>query len=369
MSIRDEKYMRLALELAAKAQDRTRPNPMVGAVVVRSGKVVGQGFHRRAGGPHAEVLALAQAGRSAQGATLYISLEPCAHTGRTPPCIEEIFRSGIRRVVAAMIDPNPLNRGRGFKWLRAHGIRTRTGILQKEARSLNQVFVTWKEKGRPFVTVKVAQSMDGKIATPSGQSQWISKPKARRWVQRFRSQVDAILVGVETVLKDDPQLTVRSILKPPSSPVSPKQPLKVVLDSHLRTPPTARLFASKTPVIIATTRMSSRKKEQLLRQKGAEVFRLPSREGKVSVMALLKELAQREISHLLVEGGGQTIASFFQQKAVDQIFFIIAPLVIGGKDAPTSVEGRGIHSLKEAISLKNISLERLGGDLLVQADV
>ena len=352
--------MRLALKLAARARGGTRPNPMVGAVVVRSGRIVGTGFHRRAGAPHAEVIALKKAGSKARGAILYVSLEPCAHFGRTPPCATAIAGAGIRRVVAAMIDPNPKNRGRGLQWLRNRGIQTKVGLLEKEARALNEIFVTWKTTGRPFVTVKVAQSLDGKIATATGDSKWISSPAARRWAHFLRAQADAILVGVETILKDNPQLTARVGRRS-------RQPVKVILDSTLRTPPIARLFSSRTPVIIATSKRAPAAREKHLVRAGAEILRFPAQDGRVSLKALLKELARREISHLLIEGGGEVIASAFATKAVDRIACIIAPKIIGGRTAPTAVEGSGLRMVRDAIPLKNFSIRRLGPDLLVTA--
>ncbi len=359
-----ERYMRMALRLAAKARGQTDPNPMVGAVVVRAGRIVGRGYHRKAGQPHAEVFALADAGAAARGATLYVSLEPCAHAGRTPPCTEAIQKAGIRQVVAAMIDPNPITRGRGLRWLKARGIRTAVGILEPEARALNQAFITRMRAGRPFVTVKVAQSLDGKIATSSGQSRWITGPAARQWVHRLRSESDAILVGVETVLKDDPRLTVRSGRRRSRS-----TPVKVILDSSLRTPPAARLFASASPVWIATTPAASAQRERLLQRAGAEVLRLPVRAGRVDIRALLKELERREISRLLIEGGGEVIASALQAKVVDRVIWMVAPKIIGGRDSVPVVGGKGAFSLKDAIQLENFSVRRLDSDLLITGDV
>lgn len=354
--------MRLAFRLAAKAQGATRPNPMVGALVVRGGRIVGRGFHRGAGRPHAEVIALQQAGGSARGATLYVSLEPCAHFGRTPPCTHAILNSGIRRVVVAMRDPNPKIRGRGLKQLWAQGIRTTVGVLKEEAKRLNRIFVTWMTRRRPFVAVKAAQSLDGKIATRTGESRWISGPQARGWVHRLRSQVDAILVGVETLLKDDPRLTVRRGGRSGS-------PVKVILDSRLRTPPSARIFSSHTPVIIATTKRASSEREKRLHRAGAEIIRFPAQGGRVPLKTLLRELARREISHLLIEGGGQVIASAFEARAVDEMHCIIAAKVLGGERSPTAVEGVGVASLKRAIPVRNITVKRLGSDLLVTGDV
>ncbi|MCM8794844.1 MAG: bifunctional diaminohydroxyphosphoribosylaminopyrimidine deaminase/5-amino-6-(5-phosphoribosylamino)uracil reductase RibD [Candidatus Omnitrophica bacterium] len=362
MASSDEKFMRLALELAAKAKGRTRPNPQVGAVVVRSGRIVGTGWHKRAGLPHAEVIAIRRAGRKARGATLYVTLEPCVHTGRTGPCTELIKKAGIRRVVAAMIDPNPKVAGKGIRALKAAGIKVSTGLLESQARFLNEIFVTWMKKKRPFVTVKIAQSLDGKIAARSGDSRWISSPASREWVHHLRAGTDAILVGVETVLKDDPRLTVRLN-------GGGKQPVKIVLDSRLRTSAKARIFTSKAPVIIATTSAASKEKEKKLQHAGAQVIRFPAQKGRVPLKPLLRRLAAMEISHLLIEGGGEVIASAFQARAVDRIFCLIAPTIIGGRSAPTSVGGEGIPSLKRAYALEKMTVRPLGPDLLVAAQV
>ncbi len=349
--------MRLALRLAARAAGRTDPNPMVGAVVVRAGRVAGTGYHRRAGEPHAEVLALRRAGAKARGATLYVSLEPCAHFGRTPPCTEAILRSGVRRVVAATRDPNPLNRGRGLGILRAHGVNATVGILEKEAIALNRVFATRMTSRRPFVTVKIAQSLDGKIATQRGASRWISGPAARQWARRLRAESDAVLVGIETVLKDDPRLTAR------------RNPVRVILDSRLRTPPHARLFASKAPVWIAATTSAPRGREARLRRTGARVLRLAPVRGRVDLRSLLKELHRREISRLLIEGGGEVVASALEAGVVDRVAWVIAPKILGGRRAPTAVGGAGVPLPGQAIQLRNFSVRRLGPDLLVTGDV
>lgn len=368
--------MRMALRLAARARAGTYPNPMVGAVVVRFGRVVGQGFHRRAGGPHAEVLALRQAGARARGATLYVSLEPCPHTGRTPPCTAAIRRAGIRRVVAAMTDPNPLNRGRGLRWLRARGIRAEAGLLEEQARALIRPFAVRVVRRRPFVTVKVAQSLDGKIAAGSGQSRWISGPRARTWVHRLRAETDAILVGVETVRKDDPRLTVRRsgrAARGRSNGAAPTRagagPMRVILDSRLRTPPTARLFTVGGPVVIAATRAAPPARERALRRAGAEVVRLPAEGSRVSMRALLRWLAGREVTRLLIEGGGEVIASAFAAGAVDRVHWIVAPKVIGGREAPSSVGGTGARFLSRAVALRDVRVRRLGPDLVVSGDV
>ena len=365
---RDEIFMAMALKLAARGGNATRPNPKVGAVVVRSGRVVGRGFHRRTGGPHAEVFALRQAGKRSRGATLYVSLEPCTHTGRTGPCVDLIRQAGIRRVVAAMVDPNPKNRGRGLRLLKASGVGVKVGVLGKEARLLNRIFITWMEKKRPFVTVKVAQSLDGKIATVSGESRWISGPQSREWVHRLRSEVDAIMVGIRTVLKDNPRLTVRSGGRGRGAG-GVRNPLKIVLDSRLRTPPVARIFSSKGSVVIAAGENAPASRERSLRRAGAKILRFPSVKGRVNLVSLLEELACREVSHLLVEGGAEVIASALEAGVVDRIACIVAPKIIGGRRALTSVGGQGIASLERAIPVRNLSVKCLGSDFLIVSDV
>lgn len=353
--------MRMALELAARAQGRTHPNPMVGAVVVRGGRVVGRGYHPKAGQPHAEIYALREAGGRARGATLYVSLEPCAHVGRTPPCAEAIVRAGVRRVVAAMIDPDPRVSGRGLRRLRAQKIRTTVGVLAPAARQLNRVFITWKRTGRPFVTVKVAQSLDGKIATHTGSSRWISSPAARRWVHQLREEVDGILIGVETMLQDNPRLSAR--LQSHAF-----QPMKVVLDSHLRTPPGSRIFSRGARVLIATTPTASPSRARRLQKAGAGILRLPTEKGRVKFTALLRALARREISHLLIEGGGEVIASALAARAVDRYIGIMAPKLVGGRTAPTPVEGAGISHMNQAVLLQNIKIFPLGPDLAISGE-
>lgn len=354
--------MRLGLQWAARAQGRTRPNPMVGAVVVSKGKRVGIGFHRRAGRPHAEIEALRQAGKKARGATLYVTLEPCRHFGRTPPCLKEILSSGVRRVVIAMEDPSPKMRGRSLAQLRAAGVSVTAGILQEEARRLNEVYLTWRQAGRPFVTVKVAHSLDGKIATSKGESRWISSPKARRYAHALRAQVDAIAVGARTVLRDNPRLTCRGY-----TPVRPL--LKVVLDSQALTHPASRLFQEKANVLIATTGKAPLRRRRLLEKRGAQVIVFPEKNGKVSFSSLLKYLARQEITHLLIEGGGELVASALEARAVDRWISIVAPVLIGGRDAPTAFDGKGIASLQRKISLQVQRQRRLGGDRIFECKV
>ena len=360
------RFMSEALRLARRGLGHTHPNPMVGALVVRRGLVVGRGYHHRAGDPHGEILALRHAGTRARGATLYVTLEPCAHAGRTPPCVDAVIASGVARVVAAMRDPNPRTNGRGFRRLRAAGIRVIEGVLADEARALNDVFVTAMTRRRPLVAVKVAQSLDGKIATSSGQSRWISGRQARAFVHRLRAQVDAILVGVNTVLADDPLLTVRG---PNGRPLDlgRRPPLRIVVDGALRTPSSARLFRQPGAlVIIATTRRAASQRARRLEARGAEVVRFPAHRGGVDLRALCRWLARREIRHLLIEGGGEVVASALTDRLVDRVHIIQAPLIIGGRCAPTSVGGDGIASLASAIPLEQIHRRRLGDDWLIE---
>ena len=369
----DERFMRRALVLAARGGSATHPNPNVGAVVVKGGRIVGEGYHRVVGGPHAEVVAQRRAGRRARGATLYVTLEPCAHVGRTPPCTEAIAASGVRRVVAAMTDPNPRTRGRGVSRLRADGTRVSVGLLADEARRLNEVFVTAMTRRRPFVTAKIAQSLDGKIATRTGASRWISSPQARRFAHRLRASADAICVGVRTVLLDDPLLSNRLASRNGGGTTHGRQPIKVILDSRLRTPLTAQIFSpqSPAPVIVATTVRASTALAARLRAHGATVLVQPARWGRRQVRWrwLCEVLFRRGIQHLLIEGGGEVLASALAEGVVDRGYWIIAPMVVGGRSAPTSVGGEGVTDLARARRWDRWRIMRLGSDLLVQLDV
>jgi len=330
---------------------------MVGALVVRSGRVVGEGFHRRAGGPHAERIALKRAGSRARGGTLVVSLEPCAHTGRTGPCVEGILQAGIRRVVAGPRDPNPKTAGKGFARLRGAGLQVRAGLLAAESRRINPVFFTWMTHRRPYVTLKAAFSADGRMTRPAGQSPWISGAGSRRWTQRLRAGADGILVGVGTVLRDDPQLTVRG--RASSGP----RPLKVVLDSRLRTPLSARLFRSGGPVWIAAGRRASKRKARALQAAGAEVLRFPEGPEGIRLAPVLKALARREVTHLLVEGGPKVAGSFLRGGWIDQLFCVVAPEVIGGGE-PFEKRVTG-DLLRRALSAPNRIFQAIGPDWII----
>ncbi|MCD6336540.1 MAG: bifunctional diaminohydroxyphosphoribosylaminopyrimidine deaminase/5-amino-6-(5-phosphoribosylamino)uracil reductase RibD [Candidatus Latescibacteria bacterium] len=351
----DEHFMKRALWLSERARGQTSPNPLVGAVLVRDGRVVGEGYHRRAGESHAEVVALDRAGDLAQGATLYVSLEPCCHYGRTPPCVDRIIERGVSEVVCALIDPDPRVSGRGIEKLREAGIEARLGVLEEAARKTNEVYLKYITTGMPFVTLKLAQSLDGRIATSSGDSKWITGERARRFVHRLRSQVDAVMVGVETVIQDDPQLNVRW--------VKGKHPLKIVLDSRLRIPMAAQVFGGER-TILATTERSSEEKRRLI-EKGAQVWILPEQDGHVDLTEVMRKAGREGITSILIEGGSKVATSAIKAGVVDKLLIFIAPKLIGaGTDA---VGDLGIARIEEAIELEDVKLRKIGEDVLYRA--
>ncbi len=354
-----ERFMRRALELARRGEGYTRPNPLVGAVVVKEGEVIAEGHHARYGGPHAEAVALERAGEAARGADLYVNLEPCVDFPgkRTPPCTERIIAAGVRRVFVAVRDPNPEVSGRGIERLRAAGIEVIEGILEEEAREQNEIFFHWITTKRPFVSLKLAMSLDGKIATKTGDSRWITGLEARRRVHELRRRHAAVLVGVNTVLADDPELTVREVEGP--------QPLRVILDSRGRTPITARVLDRAARTLIAATGSMPREAEERLREAGAEVVRFPAENGKVDLEELLQWLGERRIDSVLVEGGGEVAWAFVSRGLVRKFYLFYGPVVIGGRDAVPGVGGEGFPDLDSAARLEIRRVERLGADLLV----
>lgn len=361
----DAVHMRRALELAEHGRGLTSPNPMVGAVLVSAtGEVVGEGFHRAAGRPHAEAEALAGAGARARGATLYATLEPCCHQGRTPPCAGALLEAGVVRVVAALEDPNPLVAGRGVRALRAAGVDVTVGLLAAEAERQNRVFLTAMRQGRPHVTLKVGMSLDGKIADFRGASRWITGEAARRRAHELRAEADAIVVGVGTVLQDDPELTVRL------TPAWPREPLRVVLDSGGRTPPHARIIGTRNPAraLVVTGEQAPSERARALGAAGATVVRGPLRDGRIDLRWLLAELARREVRGILVEGGAEAHASFVEAGLVDRVAVFVAPMLLGGRGAPGVLGGAGLE-LKSALRLERLEVTPLDGDLLLEADV
>jgi diaminohydroxyphosphoribosylaminopyrimidine deaminase/5-amino-6-(5-phosphoribosylamino)uracil reductase len=361
MTNQDIAHMKLALRLAAKGAGWVSPNPMVGAVVVKDGQVVGRGYHRRAGEPHAEVEALNDAGETARGAELYVTLEPCNHQGKTPPCTQAILAAGVRRVVMATRDPNPQVSGGGAELLAARGVALEVGLLAAEARRLNEAWFHWVKTGRPWVVAKAACSLDGKIATATGESQWLTGEAARALGHRLRHLVDAIVVGIGTVLADNPQLTTRL------SRGQAKDPIRVVLDSRLRLPLTSRLLHldSAAPTWVACTSPAPTDQISNLEAHGAQVLVVPPDAGRVSLPALLDLLGARQVQSLLVEGGAETLGAFFDQRLVHQFNFFYAPKILGGLKAPGVVGGRGVIHLGEAHIARNLSIRRVGPDLLI----
>jgi diaminohydroxyphosphoribosylaminopyrimidine deaminase / 5-amino-6-(5-phosphoribosylamino)uracil reductase len=353
-------HMARALELARKALGTTSPNPAVGAVLVKDGRVVGEGFTQPPGGPHAEAVAIEQAGENARGSTLYVTLEPCREYGRTPPCTKAIIDAGIREVRFSHEDPDPQGRGQAARELQAAGIEVHAGEGEAEARRLNETYIKQRLTGLPFVIAKWAMSLDGKIAATSGDSRWVSGPETREWAHQLRTQIDAIMVGVRTVLIDDPQLTAR-----PGGLDSDSQPLRIVADSRGRMPVTARVLDGRGRALLATTESSSAAWRRQMTEAGAEVLVLPEYEGHVDLAALLGVLGERQTLSLLVEGGGELLGSFFDRALVDKVHAIVAPLLIGGKDAPTAVAGRGVERMVDAVRLRDVVVERLGEDVLV----
>ncbi|HEV2284214.1 MAG TPA: bifunctional diaminohydroxyphosphoribosylaminopyrimidine deaminase/5-amino-6-(5-phosphoribosylamino)uracil reductase RibD [bacterium] len=364
----DETYMREALTLAAQGAGTTSPNPMVGAVVVASGRIVGRGYHPKPGGPHAEIFALREAGPLARGATLYTTLEPCAHTGRTGPCTEAIVAAGIRRVVAAMVDPDAQVRGAGLARLREAGVDTAVGAGEPEARRLNEAYIKHRTTGLPFVTAKWAMTLDGRIATRTGDSRWISNDASRAHAHRIRAASDAVLVGVGTVLRDDPALTARTGGAAPGREPAGR-PRRVVLDSRLRTPRDARVLARDgIPVIIATTRASSPDARRALEERGVEVLVCDGADERVGLPRLLLELGARGVLTLLVEGGAAVHGAFMEAGLVDKVLAYVAPAVVGG-GGPGPSAGSGVAAMADARRLRPIDVRRFGGDVLIEAYV
>jgi diaminohydroxyphosphoribosylaminopyrimidine deaminase / 5-amino-6-(5-phosphoribosylamino)uracil reductase len=331
----DHAYMAWALELAERGLYTTTPNPRVGCVIVSDGIVVGEGWHEKAGAPHAEVNALQAAGPRARGATVYVSLEPCAHHGRTPPCIDALIGAGVGRVIAAMVDPTPQVSGKGLAALESKGIAVAVGLLEEEARELNIGFISRMTRGRPWVRMKIAASLDGKTALTNGRSQWITGPAARRDGHHWRARACALLTGIGTIKDDDPQLTVREVS-------TPRQPLRVVVDSRLETPPTARVLQGGGVLVAAA--QEARERMRMLEDKGAEVLVLPNANGKVELIDLFRELARRGMNEVHVEAGWKLNGSLLGDGVVDELVLYYAPCLLG--DA-----AQGMFNLPELIDL------------------
>ena len=355
----DEKYMRLAMQLAGNAIGRTSPNPLVGAVIVKDNRVVGCGWHRKAGTPHAEVHALNQAGELAQGADVYVTLEPCAHYGKTPPCAKALVEAKVKNVYGGLLDVNPKVAGKGFKILEDAGIHVEYGFLQDELRKQNEVFFKWIEHKKPFIVLKAAMTLDGKIATATGQSKWITNETSRAYGYKLRDIYDGIMVGINTVIEDNPMLTARVD--------GGKNPIRIVVDSSLRIDINANVVQDKSAkTIVATTDKADKDKILKLQAQDVDVIVVDKDENdKVDIEKLLDILGQQNICSILVEGGATLNGSFVAKKLVDKVYFFIAPKIIGGKEAKTPVAGTGILNLQEALALKDIQIEKLEEDILI----
>jgi diaminohydroxyphosphoribosylaminopyrimidine deaminase/5-amino-6-(5-phosphoribosylamino)uracil reductase len=358
----DQKFMQMALDLAVKGEGFTAPNPMVGAVLVKDGRVVGGGYHQKVGGPHAEVNAIDAAGSQAKGATLYVTLEPCNHTGRTPPCTRKIIQAGIKRVVLAMKDPNPAVAGGGAEFLKQQGIQVTTGVCREQAQKLNEAFIKYVQSGRPFVIAKCAATLDGRIATRTGDSKWVTGEEARRFVHRLRHAVDAIMVGVNTVRTDNPSLTTRL----PGG--RGKDPVRIILDTHLSIPPDARLLtqASDSDTILVAGRAAGADKIAAFENQGIRVLESTLKDGLIDLHALMHQLGAMEITSLLIEGGSRVLSSAFGAGIVDKIFFFYAPKILGGDDGVPICRGRGAALMGESIAVANIEVHRFGDDVMIE---
>ena len=350
----DIKYLKIALKLAKKGLGKTFPNPIVGCVIVKNAKIIGQGYHHKAGLPHAEVEAITSAKSPTKGATLYVNLEPCSHFGKTPPCADAIIKAGIVRVVCCTTDPNPKVSGKGIKKLRQAGIKVSVGSLSSEAEILNEAFFTFQKKRRPFVAIKFASSLDGKIATNFFDSKWITNAEARNFARNLRGQYQAVLVGINTVIRDDPHLG--------SGIKGAQDPIRIILDSKLRIPLSSQVLRDNN-VLIVTTKLAQKAKYKRLVKLGVPMFICPGKN--ISLPVLMKELARRQIISIFVEGGGEVLGSFVDSGFVDKAYIFQAPIIIGGKNAVSAVGGQGAVKINSALRLKNIIRKNFGDNSLI----
>ncbi len=363
--LKDVHYMQMALELAAQGRGYTAPNPMVGAVVVNCGAVVGKGYHQAAGTPHAEVNAIDAAGPEARGGTLYVTLEPCNHTGRTPPCTRKIVSAGIRRVVIGMRDPNPGVAGGGAEFLQRNGVQVSIGVGEAEAQTLNEVFVKYVRTRRPFVIAKCAATLDGRIATRTGDSRWVTGESSRAFVHEMRHAADAILVGIGTVAADDPMLTARL------SDRKSKDPMRIILDTHLRIAPTARVLnqVSDADTLLVTGKNVPAEARARVLEKGAKVIEVETRAGRIDLNALMRRLGEMRVTSILVEGGSRVLGSAFRERIVDKVCFFFAPKILGGDDGMPVCQGVGPEAMQGCTHLNRIRIQRFDDDVMIEGYV
>jgi diaminohydroxyphosphoribosylaminopyrimidine deaminase/5-amino-6-(5-phosphoribosylamino)uracil reductase len=381
-------YMREVLSLAEKGTGYVNPNPLVGSILVKNGRIIGRGYHEHFGGNHAEVNAIISAGGSVKDSTLFVNLEPCIHFGKTPPCVDRIIKSGIREVVISHLDPNPIVNGKGAEKLRKAGIKVKVGVLEKKAKFLNEIFLKFITQKKPFIILKAGVSLDGKIAAKSGESKWITGEESRDYVYSLRSKTNAVLVGIKTVLSDNPYLTSHG----KGTKINPK---KIILDTRGRIPLDFNVFENPKDLVVITTNLASKVKIKKIEKKGAEVLFAPlenarkfsgisggnsssgdegnsltgfvdKNRNRIDLNELLKKLGERNIASILVEGGSEVNGSFIDSKLVDKVLFFISPMIIGGKEAYSSIGGEGISALENACKLKDVSVKRIGQDYLFE---
>ncbi len=356
----DEKYMTIALELAEKGRGKVEPNPMVGAVLVKNGEIVGRGYHHAFGGPHAEIHAINEGGTNGKGATLYVSMEPCAHYGKTAPCVDAIIRAAIARVVMPVIDPNPITSGRGLQKLKETGIEVKLGIMESQARRLNAPFFKLMQTGLPYIIVKWAMSLDGKIATHGGDSRWITSEESRAYVHTIRGQVDGIIVGINTVLRDDPLLTCRL--------EGGRNPRRIIVDGNAVLPLHSRLIKTigESEIMVAVTENAPHERIERLKHAGCKIIRTKGTDGRVDLQELLRYLGEMKLTNILVEGGSKIITSMIEGHFADKIIVFIAPVIIGGEGAMSPVRGKGVNIMGEAVKLAEINIRRFSNDIAVE---
>ena len=356
----DDKYMALAMELAEKGRGMVEPNPMVGAVLVKNGEIVGRGYHQIFGGAHAEIHAIHEGGTNCKDATLYVSMEPCAHYGKTSPCVDAIIKAGIKTVVAAVIDPNPITSGKGIQKLKEAGVEVVVGVMEVQAKRLNVPFFKLIQKGLPYVTVKWAMSIDGKIATHTGESRWITCEESRKYVHKIRGQMDGIVVGINTVMRDDPLLTCRI--------EGGRNPKRIVVDSNAALPVNSRLLSTinEGEIIVAVGKNAQRYRIEKLEQLGCKIVQTQDVEGRVDLQELFRRLGEMELTNILVEGGSRIITSVIEGRLADRVMVFVAPVIIGGTGATSPVVGTGIEKMSEAAEINEVSIKRFSDDIVIE---
>lgn len=370
--VEHKEYIKKALEIAKKGKGLVSPNPLVGAIIVKNRKIIGSGWHKAFGMPHAEIEALKKARDKAKGATLYVNLEPCCHYGKTPPCTKAIIEAGIKQVICSMEDPNPLVAGKGFEELERNGITVRKGILEKEAEELNRPYITYITKKRPYIILKWAQTIDGKIATGKGDSRWITAENTRNFVKNLRFEVDGILVGVNTVIRDNPTLDyISPSFQTEKTLLDKKRYWKIILDPYLNIPEEGNIWGSSKSrlLIVVSQDVEDKKLGYFSEREGCEVIKVPFENGKFSLNVLMDELYRREIGIVMVEGGSYTLTSFWEEKLVDEVMVFIGNRILGGEDSLTPISGKGKEYMSDAVDIEYYETRMIGNDIFLRGRV